>query len=124
MSDPQPPLAVTTLTGPSGGGSAEAAARVHDDHHAPTVARNARIGLWLFAVYLLLYGGFMALNAFYPQRMAQPALAGVNLAVTYGLVLIVGAFVLALVYMFLVRGRAGDAIDDGNGPAARTRGGR
>jgi uncharacterized membrane protein (DUF485 family) len=81
---------------------------VHDDHHAPTVARNARVGLWLFGVYVLLYGGFMALNAFYPRRMGQPVFAGVNLAVTYGLLLIVGAFVLALVYMFLVRARADD----------------
>lgn len=81
---------------------------VHDDHHAPTIARNARIGLWLFAVYVLLYGGFMVLNAFYPQKMAQPAFAGVNLAVTYGLGLIIAAFLLALLYMFLVRGRAGE----------------
>jgi uncharacterized membrane protein (DUF485 family) len=82
--------------------------RVHDDHHAPTVARNARVGLWLFGVYVLLYGGFMALNAFYPRRMGQPVFAGVNLAVTYGLLLILAAFVLALLYMFLVRGRADD----------------
>ena len=87
--------------------------RDHVDHHAPTVARNARVGLWLFAVYVLLYGGFMALNAFYPKRMGQPAIGGVNLAVTYGMVLIVGAFLLALVYMFLVRGRAGG--DNGGG---------
>src|SRR3954470_24630589 len=84
---------------------------VHDDHHAPTIARNARVGLWLFAVYVVLYGGFMVLSAFYPQRMAQPAVAGVNLAVTYGFVLILGAFVLALLYMFLVRGRASDDVD-------------
>jgi hypothetical protein len=32
----------------------------------------------------------------------------VNLAVTYGLLLIVGAFLLALLYMFLVRGRSSD----------------
>ncbi len=102
MSDPHP---TTPPAAPAG--------RVHDDHHAPTVARNARVGLWLFGVYLLLYGGFMALNAFYPQRMAQPVMAGVNLAVTYGLVLIVAAFVLALIYMFLVRGRAGDAHEEG-----------
>ena len=88
---------------------------VHDDHHAPTIARNARIGLWLFAVYVLLYGGFMTLSAFFPQRMAQPAVAGVNLAVTYGFALILGAFLLALLYMFLVRGRAGDHGASGSG---------
>ncbi len=107
MSDPNP------TTPP-----AEPPDRVHDDHHAPTVARNARVGLWLFALYLLLYGGFMALNAFYPERMKQPVFAGVNLAVTYGLVLIIAAFVLALVYMFLVRGRAGDAPGNVAGDAA------
>ena len=85
---------------------------IHDDHHAPTIARNARIGLWLFGVYVLLYGGFMALNAFFPQRMGKPVFAGVNVAVTYGLLLIVGAFLLALLYMFLVRARADD---DDNG---------
>jgi uncharacterized membrane protein (DUF485 family) len=90
---------------------------VHDDHHAPTIARNARIGLWLFGVYLLLYGGFMALNAFYPRRMGNPVFAGVNVAVTYGLVLIVGAFVLALLYMFLVRARAKD--NDGDSAGGR-----
>ena len=80
----------------------------HDDHHPETVSRNARVGLWLFAVYLLLYGGFMALNAFFPHQMAAAPLGGVNLAVLYGLVLILSAFVLALVYVFLVRRRAED----------------
>jgi uncharacterized membrane protein (DUF485 family) len=79
---------------------------VHDDHHPETVSRNARVGLWLFSLYLFLYGGFVALNAFYPDVMKRPAVAGVNLAVIYGLVLIVGAFVLAVLYMFLVRRRA------------------
>jgi uncharacterized membrane protein (DUF485 family) len=96
MSDSKP--------GPAGSSTHD----VHDDHHAPTIARNARVGLWLFAVYLILYGGFIVLSAFYPERMRQPAVGGVNLAVTYGLVLILGAFVLALVYMFFVRGRAAD----------------
>ena len=88
---------------------------VHDDHHAPTVARNARIGLWLFAVYVILYGGFVALAAFFPNLMSKPALAGINLAVTYGLALIIGAFVLALVYMKLVSRRAADINDNGGG---------
>ena len=81
---------------------------VHDDHHPETVSRNARVGLALFAVYCVLYGGFMVMNAFYPQRMAAAPFGGVNLAVLYGLLLIVGAFVLAVVYMFLVRRRADD----------------
>ena len=81
---------------------------IHDDHHAPTIARNARVGLWLFAVYVVLYAGFMILSAFYPERMRASAVAGVNLAVAYGFALIIGAFLLALVYMFLVRARAAD----------------
>ena len=78
---------------------------LHDDHHPATVSRNARVGLWLFGIYLVLYGGFVALNAFYPDVIKRPAFAGVNLAVIYGLLLIVGAFVLAVLYMYLVRRR-------------------
>src|SRR3954468_19027874 len=93
-------------TPPAGPG--QSAEHVHDDHHAPTIARNARVGLWLFAVYVILYAGFMVLSAFYPERMRASAVAGVNLAVAYGFALIIGAFLLALVYMFLVRARAAD----------------
>ena len=35
--------------------------------------------------------------------LIQAMVAGINLAVWYGLLLIVGAFVLAIIYMFLVR---------------------
>jgi uncharacterized membrane protein (DUF485 family) len=76
----------------------------HPDHHAPTIARNVRYGLVLFAIYLALYGGFIALAAFAPDRMGKPFLGGINLAVCYGMVLIVAAFVLALIYMSLARG--------------------
>ncbi len=66
-------------------------------------ARNARIGLILFAVYLLLYGGFVMLNAFSPQTMEVTPIAGVNLAILYGFTLIVAALLLALVYGWLCR---------------------
>jgi len=81
---------------------------VHDDHHPETVSRNARVGLGLFVVYLVLYGGFMALNAFFPNKMGEAPFGGLNLAVLYGLLLMVAAFLLALVYVFLVRRRAED----------------
>jgi uncharacterized membrane protein (DUF485 family) len=68
-----------------------------------TVARNARYGLALFAAYLVLYGGFMVLNAFRPAVMDVIVVAGVNLAIVYGLALIVAALLLALVYGWICR---------------------
>ena len=65
--------------------------------------RNARLGLVLFAVYLLLYGGFMALSAFGLDTMRSTPLFGVNMAILYGFGLIIGAGVLALLYMVLCK---------------------
>ena len=59
---------------------------------------NARIGMVLFVVYLILYGGFVFLNAFAAETMEATPFAGVNLAILYGFGLIVAALVLALVY--------------------------
>ncbi len=47
------------------------------------------------------------LAAFAPQAMGRPALAGVNLAITYGMGLIVGALVIAAIYMWLCGRHAG-----------------
>jgi uncharacterized membrane protein (DUF485 family) len=60
--------------------------------------RNSRIGLVLFTIYLALYGGFVLLNAFRPGAMEVTPWAGINLAVLYGLGLIIAAVVLALIY--------------------------
>lgn len=78
-----------------------AADAVHDDEH--TSARNARIGLWLFAVYLAFYAGFVLTNAFAPDRMKDVFALGLNLAVVWGFALIGLALVLALVYGWLCR---------------------
>lgn len=63
----------------------------------------------LFFCYLALYSGFVLLNAFAPKLMAETPFAGVNLAVLYGLGLILVAFVLAVLYDWLCRLVAGDA---------------
>ena len=65
--------------------------------------RNARIGLVLFVIYLLLYGGFVFLNAFAADVMEMTPIAGVNLAILYGFGLIIAALILALVYGFLCK---------------------
>lgn len=72
------------------------------EEHAPTVARNARYGIILFVIYVLFYAGFVALAAFSQDTM-KTDIAGVNLAIVYGLGLIVLAFVMAIIYMFLCR---------------------
>jgi uncharacterized membrane protein (DUF485 family) len=76
-----------------------------NDDHPEISARNARYGLWLFAVYVVLYAGFMGLSAFEPQLMSKTPFGGVNLAIIYGFGLIVAALVLALIYMVLCRAR-------------------
>lgn len=73
----------------------------HPDDHPELSSLNARSGLWLFFVYFALYAGFMGLATFVPQVMARPVLAGVNLAITYGVFLIAGALVVAAIYMAL-----------------------
>lgn len=76
-------------------------------HEDPAVAaRNARFGLVLFAVYLVLYGGFMLLNTLAPHWLERTPLAGVNLAILYGFGLIAAALLLALIYGYLCRGAA------------------
>ena len=65
--------------------------------------RNARIGLILFTVYLLFYGGFVFLNAFSPQTMEATPIPGINLAILYGFALIIGALVLSIIYGLLCK---------------------
>lgn len=81
-------------------GSAPAQDVDHDDH-PDVLAINTRNATILFLVYLLAYAGFMLLAAISPKSMGVRVLAGVNLAVIYGIGLIVLAVLLAVVYMWL-----------------------
>jgi len=67
------------------------------------IDRPARYGLSFFAVYVLLYAGFIFLAVFRTADMGAPVLGGVNLAIAYGLGLIAAAIFLAIVYVFLCR---------------------
>ena len=78
------------------------------------INQTNRLGLALFLVYLVLYGGFVLLAAFWPQWMEVTPLAGVNLAIWYGFGLIVAALALALVYGWASRFKEVGGV---NGPA-------
>jgi uncharacterized membrane protein (DUF485 family) len=89
---------------------------------APPAAEEAistgrsRFGLILFIVYLALYCGFVALNAFAVTTVESTQVFGVNLAVVYGLALIAGAFILAVVYDLVCRRLDSQRKTSGEGP--------
>ena len=60
--------------------------------------RSNPLGLKLFCVYLVIYIGFVLINAAAPELMEWTPLAGLNLAILYGFALIIIAFVLSTVY--------------------------
>ncbi len=68
-----------------------------------------RVGLALFGVYVLLYGGFMGLVLAGPDLLATRVLGGVNLAIACGLGLIVAAVALSVIYILARAGRSRDS---------------
>ena len=68
-------------------------------------APASRLGLTLFGLYVLLYGGFITLVLWRPDLMAERPLGGVNLAIACGLGLIAAAVLLSVAYMAARAGR-------------------
>jgi uncharacterized membrane protein (DUF485 family) len=56
----------------------------------------------LFFVYVVFYAGFVAISAFKFDAL-RTNIGGVNLAIVYGMGLILLAFLLALIYMGITR---------------------
>ncbi len=85
MSTPTP----TSISTPADGSSSP----------VPTLPPPSILGLWLFALYCLLYFGFMAVAVYDIGIFDHEVFTGVNLAIFWGMGLIGGAFVLALIYV-------------------------
>lgn len=73
----------------------EPAAQVEKEHATDW---KARLGVKLFWLYSLVYMGFVGVAVFAPDSMKKTVLFGTNLAITYGMGLIVFAIVLGLIY--------------------------
>ncbi len=76
-----------------------------DDRGPADPPAERHVGLILFWLYVLLYGGFMALVLVRPDLLSLRPFGGVNLAIASGMGLIAAAFVLAVIYMILRSGR-------------------
>ncbi len=65
--------------------------------------RKSRIGIRMTLLYSVVYAGFVVLSVFRPTWMGARAVFGLNVAVSYGLGLILIAIAFALIYNHLCR---------------------
>ena len=90
----------------------------HVAHRSP----NQKLGLVLFAIYFALYAGFIGVTVYDYKLLAREVFAGINLAIAYGMLLIIAAIVLlAAGCSAVLTGAASDAA--GAAPGARPVGG-
>ena len=76
--------------------------------------RKVRIGIRMTLLYSMVYAGFVGLSVFQPTWMGAGAVMGMNLAVVYGLGLIVIAIAFALIYNRLCRDMVSDVSPPGS----------
>ena len=79
--------------------AAPAVRAAHDAHVSP----NAGLGMGMFVLYLLLYLGFMGIAVYDYELFGIVSVGGVNVAILYGVGLIVAALILAMIYMLLCK---------------------
>ncbi|MFZ5990075.1 MAG: DUF485 domain-containing protein [Bacillota bacterium] len=58
---------------------------------------KARIGIWMFIIYTIVYAGFIIINVTKPELMSID-IGAMNLAIVYGFGLIIVALVQAVIY--------------------------
>lgn len=75
----------------------EPAAQLGKDH---SIQKKARLGVVLFFVYLTVYAGFVVIGTLWPRLLGIEFLFGQNLAVVYGMGLIILAAVMGLIYNY------------------------
>ena len=80
---------------------------------------KSKLGVILFFVYATFYGAFVTINTVSPKLMGITVFAGLNLAIVYGMGLIILAIVMGLVYNYFCTKKE----DELNGPSKSTQGG-
>lgn len=64
-------------------------------------AKKAKLGIRFFFIYLIVYGGFVAIGVLNFELLAVEVFKGINLAVFYGFGLIILAILLGVIYNYL-----------------------
>jgi uncharacterized membrane protein (DUF485 family) len=63
--------------------------------------RKTRLGIYFFFIYFFFYAGFVAIGVLNYELLAYEVIGGVNLAIFYGIGLILFAILLGILYNFL-----------------------
>ncbi|MBL1407491.1 DUF485 domain-containing protein [Sphingobacterium faecale] len=62
--------------------------------------QKSKLGVSLFFIYLVCYAGFVILGVFKYELLATTVFFGLNLALTYGIGLIIFAVILGVIYNY------------------------
>ncbi|MGE6221576.1 DUF485 domain-containing protein [Nubsella zeaxanthinifaciens] len=60
--------------------------------------QKSKLGVRLFFVYLICYAGFVAIGVFNYELLSTTVFYGLNLAIAYGIGLIVFAVIMGIIY--------------------------
>ncbi len=71
---------------------------IHEEDYASK--RKEKLGVKLFFIYLIIYGGFVAIGLINPDLMGANILGKQNVAIIYGIGLIVLAIVMGFIYNY------------------------
>ena len=71
----------------------------------PASGYKQRLGVIMFVIYAIIYGGFTLINVTNAELMEKEIVFGLNFAVVYGFGLIFTALALALIYNALCTSR-------------------
>lgn len=71
----------------------------HEEKESLT-KRKSGLGIRLFFLYLIFYAGFVLIGVFQYELLSVPVFGGLNLALAYGIGLIVFAVILGIVYNY------------------------
>ncbi|WAC40634.1 DUF485 domain-containing protein [Pedobacter sp. SL55] len=62
--------------------------------------QKSKLGVRLFFIYLICYAGFVALGVFNYELLSTTVFSGLNLAIVYGIGLIVFAVIMGIIYNY------------------------
>ena len=77
----------------------------------PAAPYKSRLGVVMFLIYTAIYVMFVLINVFAPEAMEIIVFSGLNLAVVYGMALIIVALIMALVYNHLCTAKERELAD-------------